>query len=218
MPLRDALAARTGLPVVVHNDLVARTEAERWFGAGREHDTFALVTIGAGVGMGLVVHGRLVTSPDSGLGLVGHHPLDAAGPRCSEGHRGCASALLSLWGVQGQVSAAVGRWVGYDEALDLAAAGAPGATEAVRDAGRALGLLVATVANLTLARTVVLGGEGVRLAEVAADAVAAGLAEHRDPDAAPVPLVVRGHDRTEWARGGAVTAIQALVTGGAAGA
>ncbi|GIG27795.1 ROK family transcriptional regulator [Cellulomonas marina] len=213
VPAGPALRSALDRAVTVDNDLVARTEAEHWFGAGREHPHFALLTVGAGVGLGLVVHDRLVQGPDAGLGLVGHHRLALDGPRCSDGHRGCASAFVTQHGVQGAVAAAVGRWVDYDEALDLAVAGHPGARRAVDDAGRALGRLVAAVANVAGTPTVVLGGEGVRLASVASEALASGLAEDRDPEATPVGLVVRPEDRTQWPRGAAVRAIQAFVTG-----
>ena len=68
--------------------------AEQWFGAVRGRPAFAVVTIGAGVGYGLVVHDRVITTPDSGLGLGGHLPLDPNGPLCGDGHRGCSTAML----------------------------------------------------------------------------------------------------------------------------
>ena len=93
--LGGMLSRRLGLPVVVENDVVALTEAERWFGLGRGIDDFAVVTTGAGVGYGLVIHGRQVITPDTGLGLGGHFPLDPTGPICADGHRGCSTAMLS---------------------------------------------------------------------------------------------------------------------------
>ncbi|WP_341358332.1 ROK family transcriptional regulator [Georgenia sp. M64] len=213
VPLAELVASATGLPTVIENDVTALTEAEHWFGAGREHATFGLLTIGAGVGFGLVADRRLVTSPEAGLGLVGHHPLDPGGPRCLVGHRGCASAMLTVGGISGAVSAAVGRWVGYDEALDLAAAGDAVARAVVDDSGRALGIMVAAAANFTTAPAVVIGGEGVRLADVAAAAFAQGLASGRDPDASEVEVIVRPGDFHQWARGAAVVAIQAFVSG-----
>jgi predicted NBD/HSP70 family sugar kinase len=58
VPLRDMVENATGVPTVVENDLIALTEAEHWFGAGRGLDRFAVVTVGAGVGYGLVVRGQ----------------------------------------------------------------------------------------------------------------------------------------------------------------
>ncbi|TDW98202.1 ROK family transcriptional regulator [Kribbella sp. VKM Ac-2566] len=213
VPFGDLLAAHTSVPIVIANDLTSLVEATHWFGAGRNAHRFVLLTIGAGVGYGLVAHNRVVDSPDVTLGLVSHHPLLPDGPRCNRGHRGCALGLLTVSAVTSQVGAAIGREVGYDEALDLAAKGDPAAREIVDRAGRALGKLIAASANFTMPELVVLGGEGVRLAEVAHDALLAGLHADRHPSAAEVPMVLQPADFSEWARGAAVVAIQTFVLG-----
>lgn len=213
VPLVDLLVDATGLPTVVENDLIALTEAESWFGAGTGLDQFAVVTVGAGVGFGLVVRGHQVTSPDFGLGLAGHLPLDPTGPVCFDGHRGCSTAMLTMPGIAGAVSVALGRSVGYEEALELAAEGDRAARRVVDDAARALGRLVALVANLTMPQKVVLSGEGNRLAVVGADAMRRAVAADRDPAAAPVDVELRPGDFAQWARGAAVIAIQTYVLG-----
>ncbi|TCC15657.1 ROK family transcriptional regulator [Kribbella sindirgiensis] len=213
VPFGELLAAHTNVPIVIANDLTSLVEATHWFGAGRNSDRFVLLTIGAGVGYGLVIHNRVVDSPDITLGLVGHHPLLHDGPRCDRGHRGCALSLLTVGAVTSQVGAALGREVGYDEALDLAAKGDPAAREIVGRAGRALGKLIAASANFTMPELVVLGGEGVRLAEVAHDELLAGLHANRHPSAAELSMVLQPADFGEWARGAAVVAIQTFVLG-----
>ncbi|CAM5270273.1 Putative NBD/HSP70 family sugar kinase OS=Streptomyces violarus OX=67380 GN=FHS41_000332 PE=3 SV=1 [Streptomyces violarus] len=60
VPLADLVEERTGLPVVVENDVAALVEAETWFGAGRGLDRFVVLTIGAGIGYGLVLAGKRV--------------------------------------------------------------------------------------------------------------------------------------------------------------
>ncbi|MEU0522248.1 ROK family transcriptional regulator [Streptomyces niveus] len=213
VPLGAVLSDALGIPTAVDNDLLALTRAEHWFGAARGRDRFAVLTVGAGIGYGLVVHDRVVDSPDAGVGLLGHFPLDPLGPLCPRGHRGCATAMLSIASVSAAASVGLRREVGYDECLDLAAAGDPVARPLVMASGRALGRLIAAVANLTLTTQIVLTGEGVRLAEVAHEALRDGLAYDRDPRAAAVSLDVRPVDFARWARGAAVTAIQAYVLG-----
>ncbi|WP_278235811.1 ROK family transcriptional regulator [Isoptericola sp. AK164] len=213
VPLGDMLRSRTGLPVVVSNDVTALTEATHWFGAGHGAATFSLITVGAGVGFGLVAHGRLVTNEDASLGLASHHPLDPSGPPCFAGHRGCAVAMLTIRSIATQVSVALGREVAYDEALDLAEDGDPAARRVVDDAGRALGRFVAAAANFTMPERVVLGGEGVRLADVAREAMQAGLHADRDPLAHDPVIATLSPSFTEWARGAAVIAIQTFVLG-----
>jgi predicted NBD/HSP70 family sugar kinase len=207
------VTAATGLPTVVDNDVLALTRAAHWFGAGRGVDRFALVTVGVGVGYGLVVHDALVEAPDAGLGLVGHLPLDPLGPVCERGHRGCAVAMLSSDSIRSSVSVGLGRAAGYEECLDLAVAGDPVAGRVVCDAGLALGRLIALVANLTMAERILVCGDGARLAEVAAASVREGVERDRDPGADPVAYEVRRSGFEEWARGAAVAAIQSFARG-----
>jgi predicted NBD/HSP70 family sugar kinase len=213
VPLTELLQERTSRPVVAANDVLALAEATHWFGEGHGHDQFALVTVGAGVGLGVVAHDRLLTGPNAGLGLLGHHPLDPLGPLCPLGHRGCATAMLTTGSIERQVAAARGDLVPYDEVLDLAAAGDELARHVVDDAGRALGRLVAVVTNIALPEVVVLGGEGARLAVVARTALDAGLSGDLDPLAQPPAIAVQAGGFDEWARGAAVIAIQTYVLG-----
>ena len=205
------LGERLGLPVVVENDVVALVEAEHWFGLGRGVDDFAAVTIGAGVGYGLVRNGRQVVTSDAGLGLGAHAPLDATGPVCLDGHRGCATGMLSAPSLCAAAGEALGRDVGYDELLALAAAGDPVAADVVAGAGRALGRLLAIVANFAMIDVVVLSGEGVGLLDVplAAAGMREALADDRDPEAGEVRVLVGGADFGAWARGAAAVAVQA---------
>ena len=209
--LGTELAARTDIAVTVENDVVALVEAERWFGAGRGRTGFSVITIGAGVGYGLVVGGQSVHTREAGAGLGGHIPLDPTGPLCPEGHRGCSSALLTSVGMCAQVQAALGRPVDYDEVLDLAAAGDPVATAVVDAAARGLGRLIALAANLTMQPTVVLAGDGIGLWKLVGPRVRAAAAAERDPIAEPIQIIVDDAGFSAWARGAAAVSIQAAV-------
>ncbi|MFE6256272.1 ROK family protein [Agromyces sp. NPDC057865] len=211
VPLADLLESRVGVPVTVENDVTALTTAEQWFGDVRGRDSFAVVTIGAGVGYGLVMHDRVVTTPDSGLGLGGHLPLDPNGPLCPEGHRGCSSAMLSIPSITAQLGIALGREVDYDEVLALAASGHPLAVSITDAAGRALGRMMALIANLAMVDAIVLAGEGMALWDVVGDVAIAALAADRDPEASPVELFVDDAGFASWARGAAAVAIQAAL-------
>jgi predicted NBD/HSP70 family sugar kinase len=214
VPLAALLEQATGLPTVVDNDVQALTRAEHWFGAARGCDHFALITIGAGVGCGLVVHDAIVETADAGIGLIGHHPLDPLGPLCFVGHQGCGVAMLSIGSIEARSSVALQRPVSYEECLDLAIAGHPVAVRIVAESGRALGRLVACVANFTMAHKIILTGEGIRLAAVAREAIDVGVHLDRDPLAAPLAIEVQlQSDFTNWSRGAAATAIQSYVLG-----
>jgi len=207
--LGGMLHAALGVPVVVENDVVALTAAEHWFGIAKGIENFAVLTIGAGVGYGLVIHDRPVVTSDTGLGLGGHFPLDPTGPLCSEGHRGCSTAMLSIPSMTASARVGLARDIGYDELLDLADTGDPVAAQVVGSAARALGRLIAATSNLAMVQTVVLSGEGVGLADHQMQRILDAARADRDPDAAPVKILVDRSGFTAWARGAAAVAIQA---------
>ncbi|WP_203582212.1 ROK family protein [Microbacterium hibisci] len=199
------------VPVTLENDLVALAEAERWFGLGRGMPGFVVLTIGAGVGYGLVVGGEVVRSSEAGLGLGGHIPLSDSGPLCQAGHRGCSQAMLTSGSIAAQVAAALQRPVTYDEALALAAAGEPAAVAVVDAAADALGRFIALAANLTFQDAAVLAGEGIALFTVSEERVRTAISAGRDPRAEPVRLYVDDSGFAAWARGAAAVAIQSAV-------
>jgi predicted NBD/HSP70 family sugar kinase len=213
VPLGRLVQERTGTPVTVENDVVALTVGEQWFGAGRGISNFAVLTVGAGVGYGLVINDRVIAPMDAGLGLVGHYPVDSSGPLCPEGHRGCAGAVLTMAAIRGQFRMATEKDCSYEEVMDLARSGDRIASLVVQKAGTALGTLVAAVANLTMVNLVVLSGEGVDLADVAAKELHEAINDLRDPEAAPVQLARETTDFAQWARGAAAVAIQNSILG-----
>lgn len=95
LPLRDLLAERTGLPVVLENDGIAAAHGEWRHGAGQGLRHLVYVTVSTGVGGGVVVDGRLLRGRRGLAGHVGHLPLDPGGPACSCGAPGCLEALAS---------------------------------------------------------------------------------------------------------------------------
>ncbi|NAZ82409.1 ROK family protein [Kineococcus sp. R8] len=213
VPLGEPLEDLLGLPVVVDNDLLSLTRAEQWFGAARGCDHFAVLTIGEGVGYGLVVHDEVVDAPDAGVGLLGHFPLDPTGPLCPQGHAGCADGLLTIGAVTSRAAVGLRREVRYEEVLDLAVEGDPVARRVVDDAARGLGRLTAAVGNLTMPRKVILSGDGIRLAEVGRAALLEQVAADRNPHASELVIDVQRTGFREWARGAAITAIRTFVLG-----
>jgi predicted NBD/HSP70 family sugar kinase len=215
VPLAELVHAATGLPTVVDNDVRALTAAEHWFGAGRGVHSLAVVTIGVGVGCGIVVHDRMLEGAHGGGGSIGHRPLLTDAPLGGDGHRGCAQGIVSSGAIADAVTRALGRPVGYAEALELAAAGDTAARRVVDTAAEALGVLVADIANLVDPELVILTGDGIALVDLARARLDATLTQHRSEGLAPMRLDVRPFPFTEWARGGAAVAIQDHVLGAA---
>ena len=88
-PLRDDVAKRTGLPVVVENDANAAAWGEYRFGAGRGEEHLVLVTVGTGIGGGIVLDGALHRGRHGIGGEIGHMQMVRDGRRCGCGLRGC---------------------------------------------------------------------------------------------------------------------------------
>ncbi|MFF7751463.1 ROK family protein [Streptomyces sp. NPDC007971] len=216
VPLAELVRERTGLPVAVENDVAALVEAETWFGAGRGLDRFVVLTIGAGIGYGLVLGGTRVPCAEENRGFGRHWIIDPHGPLTPDGERGSAVSLLTIPSIRYQMRAASGRDAAYEEILAGAAEGEPMAFRVIDEAARALGTLVAQIANFAMPQKILLAGEGVGLMDVAGDTVRAAIRAHRHPLAAPVDLETKVADFHDWARGAAVLAIQVLVLGASA--
>ncbi|MDO5737450.1 MAG: ROK family protein, partial [Propionibacteriaceae bacterium] len=162
---------------------------------------------GAGIGYALVANNMVARSHDAGLGLAAHIPLSAAGPRCHDGHTGCAQAMLTNEFIASAASTALGRTVDWEEALALAHH-QPAARAVIDASGQALGRLIALAANLSLQSHMILAGEGMALFELVGETVSDTILQHRDPLASAVTLHVDDSGFGAWARGAAVVAIQ----------
>ncbi|MEM1313027.1 MAG: ROK family protein, partial [Pseudomonadota bacterium] len=149
------LRARLGLPVGLDNDANLLALSELWFGAARAEPDFAIVTIERGLGMGLVLGGRLWRGA-MGLGMeIGHVTVQLDGALCRCGKRGCLEAYVADYALVREASTALDRdWGGGEppgtEALlaalaEEARAGAPAARAIYERAGRYLAVGLANV-------------------------------------------------------------------------
>ncbi|MGX7829691.1 ROK family protein [Actinokineospora sp. 24-640] len=208
--LAEALQEATGVPTAVDNDVQALTAAVHWFGAGVGVSSMVLITVGAGVGTGLVVDGRVVRGARGLPPRFAHLLVDpVGGPECGYGHRGCVSSFLMTHVILRRL----GGRVSYEEAVALARAGDPEAVRVFTESGYALGALIGHAANFLDPERVLLTGEGLPLYEVATEAVERGMADVFEGDAAAIHLVVQPFDFGEWARSAAILAIRAVITG-----
>jgi predicted NBD/HSP70 family sugar kinase len=202
--LAAPIARRTGLPVTVSNDVSALAREQLWFGAGRTHPTFGVITVGAGLGFGVVREGVAAEELIDNGHLLAHAPVDSRGPRCRLGHAGCVAAYLN----REDVGVTFGQ---------LSRTRSEAAAERLAGAARALGHLVATFAGALQSTCVVLAGEDVAaltaspvMAEVIAERLRPGPQEVQqcELDIMTTPLTF-----TDWARGAAVVGIQNVLGG-----
>ncbi|MEU7393031.1 MULTISPECIES: ROK family transcriptional regulator [Streptomyces] len=212
VPLAGLAEEAAGLPVTVDNDVRALTVAEQWFGDGVGLSDFAVVTVGAGIGCGLVVHGRVVSGAHGVAGEIGHVPVVPDGPPCRCGDRGCLEAVAS----DAAITARVGEVTGVPvadaaEALALARRGDAGARAVYARAGEAIGRGIATVANLLGPERVIISGEGLAAYDLFAGQIRDAFTAAAFGSAARCEVRTRPLPFEEWARGAAATAIQSFV-------
>ena len=210
--LAELAAMTTGLPVTVDNDVRALTVAEQWFGAGAGLTDFAVVTVGAGIGCGLVVHGQVVAGAHGVAGEIGHVVVDPGGPLCHCGNRGCVEAIAGDAAIVARVREVTGVQVADTaEALALAHRGDAGAREVYARAGEAIGRGIATVANLLGPERVIISGEGLAAYDLFAEQIRDSFAAAAFGSAARCDVYTRPLPFDEWARGAAATAIQSFI-------
>ncbi|MBB5776736.1 ROK family protein [Nonomuraea jabiensis] len=213
VPLADLAASATGLTVTVENDVNALAVAEQWFGEGVGATTFAVVTVGAGIGCGLVVNGALVTGGYGVAGEIGHIPVSASGPACYCSGRGCLEAIASEPAIVRQARAVTGdAGLGLPGAVDLAHAGHPAVREVFAIAGRAMGRGLAALVNLVGPEKVVVTGEGLAAYDLFEEYIRETFNAQAYGAAGKCPLVIRPLPFEEWARGAAAVSLQSLFT------
>jgi len=180
--VRDVLAERLGLPVAVDNDGNAAMLAEWRWGEARGAHNAIMLTLGTGIGGGLIVDGRLVHGARGAAAELGHIIVDADGPPCpgSCPNHGCLEALVSghAIGAEGLRLARLapgsalgraresGREITGALVTELAHDGDPAARDVMALMGQRLGLGVVTLVNIFNPEVVVVGGGAIAAGEL----------------------------------------------------
>ncbi len=211
VPLRDLLQTRLRAPVYVDNDVNTLTLSEKWFGVGQSVDNFIVLTVGRGVGMGIVIHGQLFRGKHGGAGEFGHVVVEPEGSLCSCGRRGCLEALVSDGALlrTAQELAQMGTPAfeapqSVAELVTLADSGCAPVQEILSRAGRLLGMQIANLINIFDPEIIVISGEGTTTGEWLFGAMRTAVAQHVMPGVAEdteIRIDPWGDDT--WARGAA---------------
>ena len=172
-PLRDEVGSRVNLPASLDNDANCATLGEWWCGAAKGGRNVVGMTIGTGIGGGLIFDGKLYHGSSDAAGEVGHTTIDSTGRRCKCGNYGCLEAyasgpaiaerareLLNAEGdsilhaiVDGDITRITAQTV-----FEASKRGDPVAVEVVRDTAHFLGVGIANLINLLNPDTVVIAG------------------------------------------------------------
>ncbi len=172
-PLRDEVMRRTGLPATLDNDANCATLGEWWQGAAKGARHVVGLTIGTGIGGGLILNGRLYHGASDVAGELGHTSIDSTGRRCKCGNYGCLEAYASGPAIADRAREALSGGeasilcslvdnevdrITAQTVYDAAQRGDPLAREVVRDTARFLGAGVANLLNIFNPDVVVIAG------------------------------------------------------------
>jgi glucokinase len=180
-PLIPLLSSQVNWPLFLENDANLFALGEHWLGAGVGQQHMLGITLGTGVGGGLILNGQIWAGTEGTAGEIGHMTVDPEGRKCHCGNRGCLETLASgFWTVtwvKEQLAQGASSWLRelYEadpnaiegQTLVVAAQQAdPLARKAFDRVGRSLGLVIASVVHLLGISRVVIGGRFARAWEV----------------------------------------------------
>jgi glucokinase len=179
-PLRDLIANAVQMPATLDNDANCATYGEWWLGAGRDVETLVGLTLGTGIGGGIVLGGEIYHGCSDVAGEIGHMTIDSNGRRCKCGNYGCleayasgpAIALRAVEGIEAGTESMLQEMVkGRLEEITAATvyegvvAGDPYASEVMKDTAKFLGAGIASIINILNPEMVVIAGGVTRAGE-----------------------------------------------------
>lgn len=171
-PVRDEIEKRLGAPVILENDANVAAFGEKWLGVGRQVGDMAMLTLGTGVGGGIVLDGKIWHGMTGMAGEFGHMTVDPEGQPCGCGNRGCLEQYASATAIvrMAREAIAAGDAPGLTKAAssdlelsakeiyNLAIQGDEQAVWIFRKVGRALGIALAAMVNGLNLQMYVIGG------------------------------------------------------------
>jgi N-acetylglucosamine repressor len=212
VPLADMLAAKLSLPVYLENDVNTLTITEQLFGPGHGVANFAVLTIGRGIGLGVVINHQLYRGHKGGVGELGHITMLPEGPPCDCGKRGCLEALAAdpaiLRDMQQALENGAATTLTSHSTLDEIALAAEQGDALARDllahSGHYLGMGMAAVVNLFCPSLIIVSGEGVTASAHRLDPMLETLRAHTFNGLLDgVETLIKPTDDQAWARGAA---------------
>ncbi len=173
VPLRDIVKGKYKVNTFLINDASAAALGEHHFGVGQGVDNLILLTVGTGIGGGIIINGRLYSGASGSAGEIGHTTIDVNGLRCSCGNIGCLEALVSGTAVakeairrirpgeRSSLTEIVGgkiENVTAEEVLTATRAGDSLASEVILKAATSLGVGIVNLVNIFNPEMIIIGG------------------------------------------------------------
>lgn len=212
VPLAGLIAGQLSLPVYLENDVNTLTITEQLFGPGHDVANFAVLTIGRGIGLGVVINHQLYRGHKGGVGEVGHITLLPDGPPCDCGKRGCLEALAADPAILRDLRDALASGARstlqpsatLEDVVLAAGQGDPLACDLLARSGHYLGVGLAIVVNLFCPSLIIVSGEGVTAGAYRLDPMLGSLRAHTFNGLLDgVETLIKPTDDQAWARGAA---------------
>lgn len=209
--LGQFMEERLAVPVFVDNDVNTLAVAERLYGRGNNVENFITVTIGRGVGLGIVTGGDIYRGFGGGAGEFGHTFAAEDGPLCTCGKRGCLETLVAdpALVAEARQRGLLAEDEGIEELRTLAEQGELRARQIYQAAGAQLGRAVSDLVNVLSPELVLVSGEGTEGWRFMAEAFNAAFRDNVFPPLGEVPVEVDPWDDAKWAIGAGTLVLRA---------
>lgn len=178
IPLDEEIGSRTGLSVTVENDANAAAWGEFRYGAGKDVEHLVFITLGTGVGAGIITHGLLLRVAQGAGGELGHVTIDATGPRCGRGNHRSLEELASGTAIRRRAREvaseqprselgrlAIERELLGEDVTRLAQEGDEAAIRVLKETGVWLGIALAGFVHIFNPEVIAIGGGASRAGE-----------------------------------------------------
>jgi predicted NBD/HSP70 family sugar kinase len=207
--LAAPLRRRMGLPVWVENDVNTLAVAEKWAGDAHTASNFVTLSVGRGIGLGIVVDRSLYRGSHGAGGEFGHMIVEPGGPRCECGRFGCLEAMVGEGALRRRVGERKGHDVSREELLMLVEMGDSAALDIVDSAGRKLGLAVANMVTLLNPELLIICGEGTALGSAFIDPIVSSVREQTFADLGrQLEIKIQSWGDEAWAVGAATLVLR----------
>jgi glucokinase len=148
-PIRDEIQQLLGTPIIIENDANAAALGEKWIGAGRDVNDLILITLGTGIGGGIISEGRVLRGSLGMAGELGHMTIMPEGNPCGCGNSGCLEKHASATAIVGMARMLLlGDHLSAEDVYNLAVSGNEQALQCFSSMGRALGIALASLINI----------------------------------------------------------------------
>ena len=215
IPIQLLIQEKVNLPTYIENDVNTLTLSEKLFGGGHDTENFLVVTVGRGVGLGIVMNGQFFSGDSGGAGELGHTMIMKDGPLCECGKRGCLEAFIGDPALLKEADEAFRKGLleykiqDITQLTTMAQTGNEVAQTIYSTAGEILGWSVANLIQVFNPGRILISGEGTRAGKFLFDPMKEAIKKYTMPELLPyTEILIDEWGDDAWARGAASLVLQ----------